>query len=46
MYKVSVYIYLDRVAFGARQISYGRINLVKFGCRRPNFKKPSRRGLQ
>ena len=35
-----MYVYLNRVAFGVRQISYGRISLVKFGSRLPNFKNP------
>ena len=33
-----MYIFLNRVPFGAGQISYGRESLVKLGCCRPNFK--------
>ena len=38
MYKLRRYIYLNRVPFGARQISYGRKSLVKLGSGRENFK--------
>ena len=31
-------LYLNRVSFGARQISYECKSLVKLGSRRPNFK--------
>ena len=37
MYKIRRYIYLNRVPFGARQISYGRKSLVKLGGGRANF---------
>ena len=41
MCKLRRYIYLNRVPFGARQISYGRKSLVKLGVGQDIFKNTS-----
>ena len=41
MYKLRRYIYLNRVPFCARQISYGRKSLVKLGVGQDIFKNTS-----
>ena len=42
MYKLSVFIYLNRVSFDARQKSYEFKSLVNFGTSQKNFKIPLR----